>query len=72
MAGSNQNIRATVKDRKEVRVRSSLSIAKRLSELTNIDMDEAETGAVLVYNAVSTDWKATRTLNQQNVDGGEF
>jgi len=69
---SNNDIRATVKGKREIRVRSSLSIAKRLSELTNIDMDQAETGAVLVYNDVTTDWKATRTLNQQNVDGGEF
>ena len=69
---SRHNIRATVKDKKEVRVRSSASIAKKLSDLTNIDMDEAETGAVLVYNEPTTDCKATRTLNQQNGDGGEF
>ena len=69
---SNNDIRATVKGKREIRVRSSLSIAKRLSELTNIDMDQAETGAVLVYNDVTTGWKATRTRNQQNVDGGEF
>jgi hypothetical protein len=67
-----RNIRATVKDTNEVRVRSSVAVARNLEEFTNIDTTNLNDGSVLVYNDVKTDWVATRDLNQQNVDGGEF
>lgn len=72
MSSNPQNIRATVKDQDQIRVRSSVAVARRLEEFTNIDTTELDDGSVLVYNDVKTDWVATQELNKQNVDGGEF
>lgn len=67
-----KNIRATVRDQNQIRVRSSVSVARNLEEFTNIDTTNLSDGSVLVYNDIKTDWVATTDLNQQNVDGGEF
>jgi hypothetical protein len=69
---SNQNIRATVKEQNQVRVKSSVAIARRLEEFTNINTDALTDGSVLVYNDITSDWTATTDLEKQNVDGGEF
>jgi len=72
MSSYTKNIRATVKDQDQIRVRSSVAVARRLEEFTNIDTTDLNDGSVLVYNDIKTDWVATQDLNQQNVDGGEF
>ena len=65
-------IRARVKQQDDLRVRSSLTITRRLEQFTNIDTSNLESGSVLVYKEPTENWTATRDLNQQNVDGGEF
>jgi len=72
MSSNPQNIRATVKDQDQIRVRSSVAVARRLEEFTNIDTTDLNDGSLLVYNDIKTDWVATQDLNKQNVDGGEF
>jgi len=72
MSNNPQNIRATVKDQDQIRVRSSVAVARRLEEFTNIDTTDLNDGSLLVYNDVKTDWVATQDLVKQNVDGGEF
>jgi len=65
-------IRARVREQDELRVRSSVTVTKRLEQFTNIDSSNLEDGSVLVYKQSDENWVATRNLNQQNVDGGEF
>jgi len=67
-----RNVRATVRDESGVRVRSNISVSKRLEEFTNIDSTNLQDGSVLVYKTNTSRWTSTRLLNQQNVDGGEF
>lgn len=67
-----RNVRATVQDQGDIRVRSSISVSKRLEEFTNIDATNLENGSVLVYKTNTSRWTSTRLLNQQNIDGGEF
>lgn len=43
-----------------------------LSSATDVDTSQATDGSVLVYNSYNMMWKATRTLNKQEVDSGEF
>lgn len=71
-SGSGTYVRSSLKDQDELNVRSSLTVTRRLEQFTNIDDSNLEDGSVLVYKEQSTDWTATRDLNQQNVDGGEF
>jgi len=65
-------IRARVKQKDDLNVRSSLTITRRLEQFTNIDSSNLENGSVLVYKESAEKWTATRDLNQQIVDGGEF
>jgi len=65
-------IRSRVKQEDDLNVRSSLTIARRLEQFTNIDDSNLQGGSVLVYKEPAENWTATRDLNQQNVDGGEF
>ena len=65
-------IRARVKQQDDLNVRSSLTLTRRLEQFTNIDSSNLENGSVLVYKETTENWTATRDLDQQNVDGGEF
>ena len=65
-------IRARVKQKDDLNVRSSLTVTRRLEQFTNIDSSNLENGSVLVYKEPAEKWTATRNLNQQIVDGGEF
>jgi hypothetical protein len=65
-------IRARVKQKDDLNVRSSLTVTRRLEQFTNIDSSNLENGSVLVYKESAEKWTATRDLNQQIVDGGEF
>ena len=65
-------IRSRVKQEDDLNVRSSLTLTRRLEQFTNIDNSDLESGSVLVYKEPTENWTATRDLNQQNVDGGEF
>jgi len=65
-------IRARIKQTDDLNVRSSLTLTRRLEQFTNIDDSDLESGSVLVYKEPTENWTATRDLNQQNVDGGEF
>jgi hypothetical protein len=65
-------IRARIKKEDNLNVRSSLTLSRRLEQFTNIDSSNLENGSVLVYKEPTENWTATRDLDQQNVDGGEF
>lgn len=42
----------------------------KLDRLADVDTNGAENGSVLVYNG--TTWLATRTLERQTINGGNF
>jgi len=67
-----RNIRATVRDEADVRVRSNISVSRRLEEFTNIDSTNLENGSLLVYKTNTNRWTSTRQLDEQNIDCGEF
>ena len=38
----------------------------------DVDVSNLENGSVLVYKSSSLKWTATRTLEQQNLEGGHY
>jgi len=65
-------IQASVKASETITARTRTTVASRVSNLTDVDSTELDLGSVLVYNTNTEKWKATKELNQQNLDGGEF
>lgn len=43
-----------------------------LDSLSNVDVSGKTDGSVLVYKAGTSAWTATLTLEQQNVEGGNY
>lgn len=43
-----------------------------VSTATDVDVSGLEDGSVLVYKSSALKWKATRTLEQQNLEGGHY
>jgi hypothetical protein len=43
-----------------------------LSEVTNVDTTILENGAVLVFKTTTNKWTSTRTLEEQNLEGGHY
>lgn len=46
--------------------------ASSLSKLDDIDVSELAPGATLVYQANNNNWKATKLLNNQIIECGQF
>ena len=44
----------------------------RLGDLIDVDVSALEDGCVLVYNAITSKWIATRVLEKQYVNAGHF
>ena len=65
-------IRATIRDQEDLRIRTSTYTSRRLSDLTDIDLTNLEDGSVLVYNTDLGKFEATRTLEKQFINGGNF
>lgn len=43
-----------------------------INTANDVDVSGLEDGSVLVYKSSSLKWKATRTLEQQNLEGGHY
>lgn len=43
-----------------------------ISTATDVDVSGLEDGSVLVYKSSTLKWRATRTLEQQNLEGGHY
>lgn len=43
-----------------------------LSEITNVDTTVLENGSVLVFKTTTNKWTSTRTLEEQNLEGGHY
>jgi hypothetical protein len=44
----------------------------RLTDIGDVDSTSLVNGSLLVYNSLTSRWITTTTLNNQNVDAGEF
>ena len=44
----------------------------RLGDLVDVDVTDLEDGCVLVYRSDTEKWTATRTLEQQYINAGQF
>lgn len=65
-------IKATIKDQEDLRIRTSTFTTRKLSDLNDIDISGIEDGSVLVYSTNLGKWEATRTLEKQIINGGNF
>lgn len=43
-----------------------------ISQAIDVDIAELTNGSVLVYNALNAQWKATRLLQAQTIECGQF
>lgn len=43
-----------------------------INTATDVDVSQLENGSVLVYKSSALKWTATRTLEQQNLEGGHY
>lgn len=43
-----------------------------ISNASDVDVTNLENGSVLVYKSSALKWTATRTLEQQNLEGGHY
>jgi hypothetical protein len=48
------------------------STLQSLSDVGNVDTTTLDNGAILVYKTATSMWTSTRTLDAQNMEGGEF
>lgn len=44
----------------------------KLENLSNVDGADLQNGSVLVYKTSTQKWLATRTLEEQNLEGGHY
>jgi hypothetical protein len=43
-----------------------------ISTLSDVDLTNTEDGSLLIYTQATTRWTASRNLNAQDMDGGNF
>jgi hypothetical protein len=46
--------------------------AGSIKNLGGLDLSDAEDGSVLVYNETNDEWVAKKTLDNTNVNGGQY
>jgi hypothetical protein len=51
---------------------TSLAFVESLDNVGDVDTSSKTNGSVLVYKASTNKWTATKTLDLQQVEGGEF
>ena len=51
---------------------SNPAVVESLSDVADVDATGKENGSVLVYKTITNKWTATRTLDLQIMEGGEF
>lgn len=43
-----------------------------ISQAIDVDATELTSGSILIYNAMNAQWKATRLLQEQTIECGQF
>ena len=65
-------LKATLQSQKELRIRPTPFAVRKLGDIADIDLTNAETGSILVLNLETEKWTATRLLDNQFIEGGQF
>ena len=65
-------INVRVRNQPRVLVNQSNLLINKLSDLSDVDLTQKTDGSVLVYNESNEKWTATKTLEKQIVNGGNF
>jgi hypothetical protein len=65
-------LKATLQSQRELRVRPTPFAVRKLADISDIDLTNAEDGSVLVLNLETEKWTATRLLDNQFIEGGQF
>jgi len=66
-----QNISASVSS-DSLTANMNILTLNSLSEITNVDTTVLENGSVLVFKTTTNKWTSTRTLEEQNLEGGHY
>jgi len=65
-------IRATINDQEDLRIRTATFTTRTIGQLDDVDVTNVQDGSVLVYNTNGSKWQATRILEKQIINGGNF
>jgi hypothetical protein len=55
-----------------VYVNQPRQVAKKLSDLTDVDLSAKEDGSLLIYDEETGKFKASKLLDKQEINGGHF
>lgn len=65
-------INVRVNSQPRVLVNQSNLLINKLSDLSDVDLSQKTDGSVLVYDQSNEKWAATKTLEKQIINGGNF
>lgn len=65
-------LRATIQSQRELNIKPTPFVTRKLGDLADLDLSNAENGSVLVLNTQTEKWTATKLLDNQFIEGGQF
>lgn len=65
-------LKATIRSQRELKINPTPFVARKLGDLADLDLTNAENGSVLVLNTQTEKWTATKLLDNQFIEGGQF
>ena len=65
-------LKATLQSQKELRISPTPFAVRKLGDISDISLTNAEDGSVLVLDGDTGKWTATRFLDNQFIEGGQF
>jgi hypothetical protein len=66
------NIAVKRKSNPRILINQSDSTFKNLGDLVDVDLTNLEDGSLLIYDILTQKFVASRLLEKQEIDGGEF
>ena len=73
VASARDRISVVVKPKQTVLVnQSGVLLAKKLSDLLDVDISNKQDGSVLIYDALQEKFVASLVLEKQDINGGQF
>jgi hypothetical protein len=66
------NIAVKRKSNPRILINQSDSTLKNLGDLSDVDLTNLEDGSLLIYSTSTQKFVASRILEKQEIDGGEF
>jgi hypothetical protein len=68
----NPNIIVKRKSDPKILINQSETTLKNIGDLSDVDLTNLEDGSLLIYNLSTQKFVASRILEKQEIDGGEF